>query len=156
MRYIALAILVLCVVTPMAFGLSPELPKDQVQDQWRYVSYNSEWWYWLPEGRWVYWRNSQWNDFHPPTAVPTRSSGYAAGVGVASASGTQSAAPSEVRPFYGHAESSIDYGRSNEEEIGPFYGHTLPRGNVGFRSSLNSDNSDVGPFYDSAGSWFMY
>ncbi len=122
---------------------------------WRYMNFQGRWWYWLPENRWVYWQNNRWNDYSPPT-TGSDASGVAPrdAVGGQQASYAGSAASSdEVRPFYGHALSNIDYGPSSAEEIGPFYGHALPREVFG---SDSPSRYRRGPFYGHAGSSYMY
>jgi hypothetical protein len=124
-----------------AFGASPPAVKGPTRDHWRYTHFNGDWWYWLPQNRWVYWRNGQWNDFPLPAAdaIPG-----AAAIRQADPTGTQT----EVGPFYGHAESLIDYGPSRAEEIGPFYGHALPGEVFGSRGP----RSRTGPYYGHADS----
>lgn len=56
-------------------------------EQWRYRFHNGEWWYWLPENRWVIWRNGQWiaydaNTYQAPgveTYVTPSDGGYYGG-----------------------------------------------------------------------------
>lgn len=36
-------------------------------ERWRYRQHNGEWWYWLPDERWVYWRDGRWQDYNPQT-----------------------------------------------------------------------------------------
>ncbi len=99
----------------------------QSQDQWRYTFHNGEWWYWLPTNRWVYWRGNQWNDYDARTFASAHSSGVVAASSAGSASGSQAAANSDVRPFYGHSVSDLDRRPLDENgEAGPFYGHALP------------------------------
>ena len=111
---------------------------------WRYVYFQSRWWYWLPENRWVYWQDSRWNDFPAPSSVrgetviivPSRTD------------------EDQVRPYYGHAESPILYGPSSDmDEIRPFYGHALPGRFVG---PFATPNADIRPFYGHAGSAYAY
>jgi hypothetical protein len=116
----ALVFLFATFVSLAAFGASPPAAKGPTPEHWRYAYFNGDWWYWLPENRWVYWRNGQWNEFLSPTA------GVSQGAGAARRAGPRGI-QTEVGPFYGHAESSIDYGPSRHDEIGPFYGHALPR-----------------------------
>jgi len=132
MRYAALAVLVTSVITLMGAGLGPQVAQAADQDGWRYAFSNGEWWYWLPQGRWVYWRNNRWNDYTPSTFVPPRRSGYIPASSLGSASGNVARARSEIGPFYGHAQSNIDYRTRDDEEIGPFYGHVLPQEFFGF------------------------
>ena len=146
MRRAVLVLLLAGFVSLTAFGASPQAAKGSSQEQWRYVFFNGDWWYWLPESRWVYWRNGQWNDFVPPTASADRGSAPIRRVGPPA---TQS---DEIRPFYGHAESSIDYGPSRAEEIGPFYGHALPADVFGWRGSRPRNR----PYYGHADSSYMY
>ena len=125
-------------------------------DAWRFVWFQGRWWYWLPDNRWVYWQNDCWNRYPCVVTVQTRSSrepagpvtGAGTGQTMAGGGGT-SGTRDEVRPFYGHAESSILYGSSDgQDEIGPFYGRTVPRRSVGFGGS----SEDIEPFYGHAGS----
>ena len=89
--------------------------------------HNGEWWYWLPAGRWVYWRDNRWNDYDPKTFTGPVSSGVVATSRAGSSQGSQAAANSDIRPFYGHAQSSLDRRPLEEDnEVGPFYGHALP------------------------------
>jgi hypothetical protein len=121
--------------------------QKQVQDQWRYTFHDGEWWYWLPTSRWVYWRDNQWNAFDSKTYVAPNSSGVVATARSGSTYGSRTFDNSDIRPFYGHAESILDR-RSLQinEEVGPFYGHALP-GEVlgGWRTG-----SAIRPFYGHA------
>ncbi|MCE5266891.1 MAG: hypothetical protein LLG00_03285 [Planctomycetaceae bacterium] len=119
MRLLLLAIALLFVGVGTASAADRSSPGNQ--DDWRYVYYNDEWWYWLPEGRWLFWRDGRWNSYAPdsftlcPTVVPW-SYGWPAWYGVG------------VGPFYERAYGSY-YGYGGEEsEIGPFYGRPFPRG----------------------------
>jgi hypothetical protein len=153
MRYLAIASLVVGAITLMGAGLSAPIAQAANQDGWRCVFSNGEWWYWLPQGRWVYWRNSRWNDYNASTFVPADRSRRVARDSSGSASGNVPAAPSDIRPFYGHAQSRIDYRSLEAEEIGPFYGHVLPREFLGFWSSRRFG---IRPFYGHAGSSSEY
>ncbi len=133
-------------VSVSALGASPPAAKTSNPDQWRYAYFNGDWWYWLPENRWVYWRDGRWNDF-PPTA-PAQSLGPTVGRRVVPPV-TQN---EDIRPFYGHAQSRIDYGPSGQEEIGPFYGHALPADVFGWRGSRPRNR----PYYGHADSSYMY
>ena len=55
----ALMFLFASFVSLAAFGASPPAAKSPNEDHWRYAYFNGDWWYWLPENRWVYWRNGQ-------------------------------------------------------------------------------------------------
>ena len=105
---------------------SGEQKQPQDQDRWRFTFHNGEWWYWLPTNRWVFWRDHRWNDFNPKTYTAPVSSGTAETRqnGTTSRDGTNG---SDIRPFYGHAQSTLDR-RPLEanNEVGPFYGHALP------------------------------
>lgn len=120
--------------------------KAQTQDQWRFVFFNNEWWYWLPEGRWVYWRENRWNNYDPKAVVPNDSAAVVSGGQVGAARSSQGF-DSENRPFYGHADSTWGYYPSGGDEAGPFYGHAMP-GEVfdgwGWR------RSSIRPFYGRA------
>ncbi len=153
MRRAVLVLLFAGFVSLTAFGASPQAAKGPSQDQWRYVLFNGEWWYWLPESRWVYWRNGRWNDFVPPAAGADRASAAVARGRVGPATADPGTTQSEIRPFYGHAGSAIDYGPSREEDIGPFYGHALPRDVFG---SGAVPRFRRGPDYGRAGSSYMY
>jgi hypothetical protein len=32
-------------------------------NNWRYRRWGNEWWYWLPTGRWDYYRDGRWNSY---------------------------------------------------------------------------------------------
>jgi hypothetical protein len=34
--------------------------KDRHDDNWRYRHWGREWWYWVPAGYWMYWRDGRW------------------------------------------------------------------------------------------------
>jgi hypothetical protein len=34
--------------------------KDRRDNNWRYRHWGEEWWYWVPEGYWMYWHNGRW------------------------------------------------------------------------------------------------
>jgi hypothetical protein len=122
--------------------------QKQVQDhdRWRYTFHNGEWWCWLPEGRWVYWRGDRWNDYHAKSYAPPASA-----LTASNSSGVAGSAPAanggENRPFYGHALSNLDR-RPLEanNEVGPFYGHALPREVFGPWRSRRANR----PFYGHA------
>ena len=50
--------------------------QDRRQEQWRFAFHKGEWWYWLPENRWVYWRDNRWNDYDPRTHAADRPSDF--------------------------------------------------------------------------------
>jgi hypothetical protein len=112
---------------PAASGAEQKAKVDD--QQWRFTYHNGEWWYWLPENRWVYWRNDRWNDYNPQTfAYPNNygTTGVPAGRVDGGYSG-QSVSNDEIRPYYGHAESQLDRRPlETNGEVGPFYGHALP------------------------------
>ncbi len=125
-----LSLILVCLLGLGAAGLASPPPSTKADDnnQWRFKYHSGHWWYWLPENRWVYWRNGQWNDLTPP-ATASSDQGATASTRRRK-SRTLSGAESDsvdIAPFYGRAESSIDRGPSRNEEIGPFYGHALPR-----------------------------
>ena len=68
-------------------------------------------------------------------------------VGRDRADGSQAAADSDIRPFYGHAISNLDR-RTLEanNEVGPFYGHALPSEVFGGWR----DRRSIRPFYGHA------
>ncbi len=102
-------------------------PQAQSQNQWRFTFHNGEWWYWLPENHWVYWRNNKWNDYNPRTFTSINSSGLMPAGRSAWNYGSQAVTDSDNRPFYGHSLSTLDRRPLEEnEETGPFYGHALP------------------------------
>lgn len=151
MRYVVLLSLVLGVVVIALPGVSTAQAADQrtiqVQDHWRYTFHNGEWWYWLPTKKWVYWRENRWNEFDPKTYVSPGWSGVRA-TGLAGATyGGRADYNSDIRPYYGRAESTLDRRRLEpNNEVGPFYGHALPSevfgGGVGRRA--------IRPFYGRA------
>ena len=151
-------------------GLSAVSVADQTtkqgQPQWRYTFHNGEWWYWLPTARWVYWRDNQWNDYNPQTYTSIRSSRFIpAGRTVVQADnvvipnsgavipnssagstgGSEAAANSDIRPFYGHSQSTLDRRTLDENgEVGPFYGHALPN------EVFGRGNRSTRPYYGHA------
>jgi hypothetical protein len=126
----------------------PDAKKSPDANAWRYRWHGGQWWYWLPENRWVYWENNRWNDYAAPAVVQDRAPASAAG-----RRGSPGRDPEEVRPFYGHAQSDIYYEPSRQEEIGPFYGNALPREVFG---SPTPPRFRRGPFYGRAGSSYLY
>jgi hypothetical protein len=121
--------------------------QGQGQDQWRYARHNGEWWYWLPANRWVYWRDSRWNTYDPKTFTYPNATGVVATSRNGSTDGSRAASNSDIRPFYGHAESNLDR-RPLEanNEVGPFYGHALPSEVFGGWRARRS----IRPFYGHA------
>jgi hypothetical protein len=93
-------------------------------EAWRYVHHNNEWWYWLPEGRWAYWRGGHWNRYAPAATNATQSASEYEGSRTTYYRGAESA--DEIRPFYGHAGSAWEYRAREAQEVGPFYGHAMP------------------------------
>jgi hypothetical protein len=138
-------------------GLSTSPAIGQVQtpnpDQWRYTFYNGEWWYWLPQDRWVYWRANRWNDYNPQTFHPNNGSTSAPCTYVGSTYGNQTLPESDIRPFYGHSLSQWGDGYSGQDEIGPFYGHAMPGEVFGPRISRGSS---IRPFYGHAAATYGY
>ncbi len=122
-------------------------------DQWRYTFHNSEWWYWLPANRWVYWRANRWNAYDPTAyTAPASSDAVATSRGGSTYEG-RAAINSDIRPFYGHALSSLDQRPLEENgEVGPFYGHALP----GQFSSPWRSHWANRPFYGHAVSSYDY
>jgi hypothetical protein len=140
---------------PAVNGAEPKAKQNnQKQDdqQWRFTFHNGEWWYWLPENRWVYWRDNRWNDYNPQTFTYRNNGGAAfvpAGQVVTGYSGyaTQTVPNEEIRPYYGHAESQLDRrSLQQNEETGPFYGHALPNEVFGPWRSRNANR----PYYGHA------
>ena len=118
-----------------AFGLSVAQAADQKQttnqqqeQHWRYLFYNSEWWYWLPTNQWVYWRGNQWNSYDSRTytypqiagvsSIASNGNGGSYGGGWAYAGAAVD--NSDIGPYYGHAISSTP------AEIGPYYEYPSP------------------------------
>ena len=112
--------------------------------------HNGEWWYWLPENRWVFCRDNAWNNYNPKTCTSRNSSG-----GIATnfaGSGNSSGDASDVRLFYGHAISNLDRRPvETDNEVGPFYGHVLPSEILG-----NRPHNSIRPFYGHAVSSYDY
>jgi hypothetical protein len=141
-------ILTFLAVAPLAVAVDPVTAQSPSRNdnQWRYTFYNGMWWYWLPERRWVYWRDNHWNDYRP--AVVVDSSAPAIGSYVTPGSGNRGVATSDIRPFYGHALSPIDRRpMATDNEIGPFYGHVLPGEVFG---PWGGRRSEIRPFYGHA------
>jgi hypothetical protein len=136
---------------PAVATVTPTVKPAAAENAWRYVYFNGQWWYWLPENRWVYWQNRRWNNYAPAAVAENRATAPAPQSGLMLAD--PAANRDEVRPFYGHAESSIYYGPSGQEEIGPFYGNALPRDVFGPRVVPRYRNR---PNYGHAGSSYMY
>jgi hypothetical protein len=125
-----------------------EQKQTQTPEAWRYTFHNGEWWYWLPADRWVYWRDSQWNDYNPKRFVSPSPATVVATGRMSADNGGQAGLNLDTRPFYGHSLSSPDQ-RSLEVngETGPFYGHTLPNEALGpWRAHRNANR----PFYGHA------
>jgi hypothetical protein len=119
MRAAILTLLIAGSIVSTGLGASPQPAASPDQNAWRYVWHNGAWWYWLPQQKWVYWQSNHWNDYNPPAfaSIPGQS-----GYGAASDN-------SDIRPFYGHAESRWGYGDvgARNSRIRPFYGHALPQ-----------------------------
>ena len=131
---------------------SADQKQEQPQEQWRYTFHNGEWWYWLPKERWVYWRNNRWNDYDTATYVaPSYAGTVPSGVIVTGRSGVTNGSAavgdSEIRPYYGHAESTLDRRTlQTNEEVGPFYGRAMPDEFIGPWRSRRANR----PFYGHA------
>jgi hypothetical protein len=98
-------------------------------DRWRYTFHNGEWWYWLPEARWVFWRDNRWNHYDPKTYVAPilQYADFAAGIQGGWTGGNRVLNDSDVYPFYGRTTGQLDRRTLQpNEEVGPFYGHALP------------------------------
>lgn len=107
---------------PDANRAESKLPANS--NAWRYVRHGGQWWYWLPEKRWIYWQGDRWNNYVEATAaVNDASPSPQAGRPVRLAIGDRD----EVQPYYEHAQSRPYGGPSRQEEIGPYYGNALPR-----------------------------
>jgi hypothetical protein len=157
MRSLARFVLVASFLTGVAGGLSAvQAAEPNVaygQDQWRYTFHNGEWWYWLPANRWVYWRDNQWNDYNPQTFKSRCSTGAIPTTRSRSSSDNRAATDSDIRPFYGHAQSNLDRRPLEENsEVGPFYGHVLPSEVFGDWRERRS----IRPFYGHAVSSYDY
>jgi hypothetical protein len=117
---------------------------QQTQDQWRYTFHNSEWWYWLPAGRWVYWRNGCWNEYDRATYTPPSVGAVAAGSSV-SRSASQTGNADDSYPYYGHADSGWQRRTSEpNNEVGPYYGHATPNDVLGSWRSRRSTRPAYG------------
>jgi hypothetical protein len=151
MRSVALFLLVMGCLIVVGLLASPAVGQGQTEgpDQWRYTFHNGEWWYWLPEGRWVYWRADRWNDYNPPTSLPTSSSPAVAGNVTGPTHGNQSLPNSDIRPFYGRAQSQWGYNPAVENGVGPFYGHAMPGEVFG---TWGGRRFSIRPFYGHAAS----
>jgi len=113
-------LIVACSFALMATGLSKaqavefsptpvKLSPTPVKEAWRYTLHNGEWWYWMPQNRWVFWRNNQWNGFTPrPSAPPA---------------GFDRMMDIPARSIYSGPASRYLGG----DEVGPFYGHAMSR-----------------------------
>jgi hypothetical protein len=126
-----------------AYAAEQEQPKSQ--NQWRYVMHNGEWWYWMPDNRWVYWRDNKWNNYNSQTYLANKAR-LIYGADSGSRNVNQARSDSDIRPFYGHAQSNLDRRPLESEEVGPFYGHTLPNEVFGYRRARSS----IRPFYGHA------
>ena len=132
MRCGMLALLTAGTIALAEFAFSPlaAMAEDRPQKQayCRYTFRNGEWWYWLPENRWVFWRDNRWNDYNRLTFVPNRSPGFVRNGYAGSAYGSQVIVNSDIPPFYGCAKSHAGISASSWGETGPFYGHCAARG----------------------------
>jgi hypothetical protein len=140
-----------CAASFLSAARAAEPIQTKDQNKWRYVVHNGEWWYWMPDNRWVFWRNNKWNDYNRQTyTLPNSSVGIA---GNLAGSGGRAGNTSDIRPFYGHALSSLDRRPVEENnEVGPFYGRALPSeifGQMRWRRSSR-------PFYGHAVSSYDY
>jgi hypothetical protein len=140
-----LGLLLVGVLVSATLAASPQAAASPDQNTWRYVWHSGEWWYWLPQEKWVYWRNNQWNDYDPAFAT-NAGQGVNRSYGGSSATG---AANSDIRPFYGHADSQWGFGDAGarNSRIRPFYGHALPQEGI---YEGTAPGEDIGPFYGKA------
>jgi hypothetical protein len=44
--------------------------RDNDPNRWRFVLHNGEWWYWMPDNYWMYYRNNNWTRFDPYAYEP--------------------------------------------------------------------------------------
>ncbi|MEN6448943.1 MAG: hypothetical protein ABFC96_00490 [Thermoguttaceae bacterium] len=121
MRLLARIVLAAAALSFVSAGVRPVEAADKTpangSDQWRFVYFNSEWWYWLPEGRWLYWSDNRWNspDETSFDVCPIVPYGYA-WPGWPGYWGAYYG--SDIRPYYGHAAGEIE----------PFYGNAVSWG----------------------------
>jgi hypothetical protein len=151
MRSLTCLVVVAAVFALVGFGLATVQAAEQgaapSQDQWRYTFHNGEWWYWMPAGKWVYYRNDQWNDYDPKTFT-SNNSGAVAVDGISSSSASRSTPDSDTRPFYGRVVGAPERRPlETNGEVGPFYGRVLPNEFFGPARGRRS----AGPFYGRGG-----
>lgn len=84
----------------------------------RYRWHNSEWWYQMPAGDWMYWRNNRWNEYRPAAElIPAqRAPLHGANVAAPAEAARQSDRSSRATEVYQRAE-----------QIGPFYDYAAPQ-----------------------------
>jgi hypothetical protein len=138
-------------------GSSTLSAAEQRAASWHHRYWNSLWWYWMPEGRWVYWQNNQWNNYPISTIklVSYTEGGVNTRDGLprseASGQSCNAAAVSGIPQSSGHAVPPRAYqGDVGQSDIGPLYGKA--RSSTASHSS--SANAEAGPFYDHADSLF--
>ena len=130
-------------------GSSALSAAEQRGDSWRFRYWNSQWWYWMPEERWVYWQNSRWHDYPPNGQAQVVCT--LCGFTEASGQSADATAVPDTRPSYKYAEPSRAYqGDAGQSRIGPLYGKSLSS----TASHTSSANGEAGPFYDHAGATF--
>ena len=44
--------------------------RENDPNRWRFVQHNGEWWYWMPDNYWMYYRNNNWTRFDPYAYEP--------------------------------------------------------------------------------------
>ena len=84
--------------------------------------------------------------YDPKSFVSNRSAAVAQSSQVEPTYGNR-ASGSDIRPFYGHAESNFGYQSSGENEVGPFYGHAMPGEVLG---GWRARRSSTRPYYGHA------
>ena len=101
--------------------------QKQPEEPWRYTFHNDEWWYWLPAGRWVYWRDNHWNNYDPKNYMYAACLWNGCDRSDRIVLWKRAFGGTDNRPFYGHAQSGLDRRHLEDHgEVGPFYGHALP------------------------------
>jgi hypothetical protein len=124
------------------------------------------WWYWMPEGRWVYWRNNQWNDYSTSANCITTGASASAGSNKGQNAGgfilsgferateesSHGCLPSAITPSATYGPTQTYQQNASDSAIGPIYGHGVS--SVGYPTTLGS--TEVGPFYGKADSSVRY
>lgn len=127
-------------VTPPAAGNAAAEPAPTAATadlKWRYKRHNGQWWYWLPENRWVIWNNDKWEDYNAATyRVP--------------ASAATSGTVIYAQPYNTAVPQTVYRGYNAAPYVGGYSYTPYSRGYPGYYRGGSRISIGVGsePFYD--------